>query len=676
MKTKKILHLSRFLVRFKTLFVILTALGIISMSAIVSAETIDGIEYALDTSDNTASAIGYTGTNAALVIPASIVVEDVTYSVTQIGDNAFQNNTTITSVQLPNALVSIGLRAFQSSGITTGITIPASVVTIDDFAFADLGAIAITFETQSQLEFIGVKAFRGTTITLPTVRDGYTVTWKVGETTITDYTVTGNNTSEYTAQWISDSAVTSAITFNANGGVGTMDVVSSTVGATVTLPVNIFTRDGYYFKGWATTADGEVLYVDEASFTCEAEMEELFAVWGLLGKLILDNGEGVQDTLEIGVNRTLTLPATSFTKAGHYLYGWATTAEDDAYYSFGAFYTPLSTSQTLYAIWEPIPEGYTFEGMEMLKISEFTPVVVDQTLSITSYTGKGQDSTYLYIPPKYVIEGIDYTVTELGDKAFMSCGITNIILPSTLESLGVRSLHNNNLDSIIIPANVTKLSNFALAYNYALKKVIFEEGSQLETIGENAFLGHAVLDSITIPASVKSIGTNAFDATTLDGLLPNRLQKVSFEAGSQLDSIASGAFDYCTALNSITLPSTRPGYTVEWKKDGVVLNDYLILNADLASVFTAVWIPDTPVALDKISAINEQLVISPNPADDYFTLNVKPVLTEIYTLSGQCEKQYPMGMSTFDVSSLKSGIYIVKVHGTNDTLFIQQLIKK
>lgn len=682
MKTKNLLNSSRFSTRLRTLFVMLVTLSMFNMYAVDTEDlAIGDITYTLTAADNTMSITGYTGTGQTatyLNIPETYVIDGETYTVTLL-HKAFQAKTGITNVILPSTLVEIGLRSFQDVDLDS-LIVPASVKVIGSLAFLRAGIPKLIFEEGNELETIVYRAFDScsgmTSFTLPSETADNTASWSKDGVSLNGIfeVPSADFKSAFSADWVSKAAAASVLSFNANSGTGTMDPVNSTVGATVTLPANSFTKADYYFKGWATATNGEVLYADGASFTSTAEAEELFAIWGLSGDLILDNGEGVQETIEIGVGRTLILPATSFTKAGHYLYGWATTAVGDAYYSFEASYTPLSTSQTLYAIWEPIPADYMTTGMEMLKISDLTHMTDGQSLTITAYTENGQDSTHLYIPSTYVVEGVVYTVTEFGAQAFKSKGLTSIILPNTLIILGDRALHDNNIVSITIPASVTTLIDYAFGYNYELKTVIFEEGSQLKTIGANAFLNHADLDSITIPASVKSIGNNAFDGSVTK--LPNSLLKVMFEEGSALDSIAAGAFNFCTALPSITLPSIRAGYSsVVWKKDGIVLNDYVVDDDNYNSVFTAVW-EEIPTDVFEKSVNNDQLVISPNPAMQSFSINVEAISTQIYSLSGQCVKQFPMGVSTFDISSLESGLYLVKVQEANGKMSVDQLIKK
>lgn len=67
-------------------------------------------------------------------IPPSVVYNDVTYSVTSIGDSAFWICNYLTSVTIPNSVTSIGNRAFSNSFMPS-IIIPNSVVTIGPEAF-------------------------------------------------------------------------------------------------------------------------------------------------------------------------------------------------------------------------------------------------------------------------------------------------------------------------------------------------------------------------------------------------------------------------------------------------------------------------------------------------------------------------------------------------------------
>lgn len=99
--------------------------------------TVDGIKYILDGSnatvtypndskpDDGSNASTYSG---AITIPSTITVETVNYNVTAIGDYAFRS-AGITSISLPEGLLSIGYKAIYKTGITQ-LTIPNSVTTL------------------------------------------------------------------------------------------------------------------------------------------------------------------------------------------------------------------------------------------------------------------------------------------------------------------------------------------------------------------------------------------------------------------------------------------------------------------------------------------------------------------------------------------------------------------
>ena len=74
------------------------------------------------------------------------------------------------------------------------------------------------------------------------------------------------------------------ITYNSNGGTGTMAASIYNKNTTNTLRKNTFTRGGYTFKGWSTTNNGEVEYQDQNTATNLTQNQNdqnktLYAVW-------------------------------------------------------------------------------------------------------------------------------------------------------------------------------------------------------------------------------------------------------------------------------------------------------------------------------------------------------------------------------------------------------------
>ena len=70
-----------------------------------------------------------------ITIPPTITVEGVEYSVTSIGDNAFEQCVQLTSLNIPNTVTSIGQGAFKYCSMLTSLRIPDSVITLGGYAF-------------------------------------------------------------------------------------------------------------------------------------------------------------------------------------------------------------------------------------------------------------------------------------------------------------------------------------------------------------------------------------------------------------------------------------------------------------------------------------------------------------------------------------------------------------
>lgn len=101
----------------------------------------------------------------------------------------------------------------------------------------------------------------------------YSVTIKVSDGTISD-----SKTFTMTVD-VSDANKTYTVTFNENGGSGTMSVQSFNATTPQKLTLNAFTRAGYTFIGWNTTKEGTgVSYNDGASYTAVTNAT-LYAQW-------------------------------------------------------------------------------------------------------------------------------------------------------------------------------------------------------------------------------------------------------------------------------------------------------------------------------------------------------------------------------------------------------------
>ena len=157
---------------------------------------------------------------------------------------------------------------------------------------------------------------------------------------------------------------------------------------------------------------------------------------------------------------------------------------------------------------------YTGTKTGSFKLVEGTPYELqyvynaDGTATVTGVEYKGALETFdLVIPATVEKDGTTYTVTAIADKAF---GGTY----SDFSGSAVNE-SKSKIASVSIPATVKSLGAYAFGSSSTdvtmaqLKSVTFAEGSQLETIGNSALRATGVSD-ITIPAGVKSVGELAF----------------------------------------------------------------------------------------------------------------------------------------------------------------------
>jgi hypothetical protein len=82
---------------------------------------------------------------------------------------------------------------------------------------------------------------------------------------------------------------------------------------------------------------------------------------------------------------------------------------------------------------------------------------------------------------------------------------------SNLQTIGTSAFSMAGLESLVLPASLRNIGNGCFTNMYSLKTVEFEEGSILASIGDQAFQGTDAMKSIIIPASVTYVGSDAFN---------------------------------------------------------------------------------------------------------------------------------------------------------------------
>lgn len=215
----------------------------------------------------------------------------------------------------------------------------------------------ITFNANGGSNVRSQTGTAGTTITLPsTTRYGYHLMGWTEDTTSSTVLPVG---SEYT---ITDSKTLTAVwgrtlTFNRNGGSGSIDPVYAVPGETIILPgVNDgISRVGATLAGWDTNSGStNPRYATEAEYPMPSNNNPtLYAIWFYTLTFEVNGGSAI-DPISRAYNQYVNLPSTSdVTRTGYGLRGWATSATATTpRYDPGARYQ-IQSSQTFYAIWGP-----------------------------------------------------------------------------------------------------------------------------------------------------------------------------------------------------------------------------------------------------------------------------------------------------------------------------------
>ena len=257
-----------------------------------------------------------------------------------------------------------------------------------------------------------------------------------------------------------DEKATYTITFDANGGSGTMNPQIFTYGEPQKLSPNEFSMENRDFLGWAKTSSGNIAYDDNSEYTIGSANVTLYAMWGKL--VNADNAATVIAGLEAGTRTNLNI------------------------------YTVKITDKTLTA---------------------------EQQKEIgTAIKTVANKSNY------YVFFSLDLSATELTEipeGAFSYCRLRGLILPDSLETIGIGAFGYNNFEEIVIPGNV-------------------------KTIEDGGFMDCSSLKTITLPKSLTFIGASAFADTVL--------KTVNYK-GTQADwaKIKIGVYnDKLTGLNNVT----------------------------------------------------------------------------------------------------------------------------
>jgi len=204
--------------------------------------------------------------------------------------------------------------------------------------------------------------------------------------------------------------------------------------------------------------------------------------------------------------------------------------------------------------------------------------VTDATAKTVAVAKANNDlSGSLVLPSNVTNEGVTYTVTSVSQSGFDAVAITSLTIPSTMVSLDTWAFSNcGSLATITIQEAEEPLS-IRCGYYAAFRgsdadKVVtinrnltiydgntpfpnttrVKFGDKVTTICDNLFNNASKLASVQMGSGITSIGNGAFYGAGGD----EGVDRMVVVMGGNVKTIGPNAFEYCSRLKSVTLPST------------------------------------------------------------------------------------------------------------------------
>ena len=314
---------------------------------------------------------------------------------------------------------------------------------------------------------------------------------------------------------------------------------------------------------------------------------------------------------------------------------------------------------------------------------------------------------------------IQYTVTVISDLAFVSCSITEVTMPNTINSIGANAFVTcTALTKVIISNSVTSIGSNAFRGCSVLNELVI--GNSVATIVDFAFQDCIALTEVTIPNSVTTLGSRVFrDCTALNQVVIGDSVPIindrSFEGCTSLTevvipnsvtSLGSRVFRNCTALTQVIIPNSVASIggsafrdctsltevTVNWQTPLVVTTD-VFLNLTLGNITLnvpsgtvalyeaeAVWqdfnpIQETPTLSATEFELNKRLKLYPNPSKDFIQVSglEKTEKYSIYNVIGvEVAKGTIVNNNSIAIQHLTNGMYFLKFDNANSIKFIKE----
>lgn len=194
-----------------------------------------------------------------------------------------------------------------------------------------------------------------------------------------------------------------------------------------------------------------------------------------------------------------------------------------------------------------LPQSLRTLGMQSyLKCGSFTEIIIPENVESI-----GKECFAACSIKKVTLQSKKMGTTS-GTGIFNSCYITTIVWPEGIETIPVNLFNQATFETkttVTIPKTVTTIATGAFGSAASGGKevnavaYVFEEGINLQVIGDNAFTNNTAITSFTIPDTVTTIGKQAFYGCK---------NLTSIIIPENVTSIGTQAFSNCSVLASIT----------------------------------------------------------------------------------------------------------------------------